>query len=844
MFQAELKTIIDKVKKFERSAKLRTESALPSNAYFLDEDTVCCYPRDFGDSRYPYSHDGFTLWAYSSGMMSVNESAFYVILPALGGKEPYASFFAGIKKGKTFIPVALQEVNKQPIEKGYKRYCVYTPKAVYYIVETPQIISALRAYVTANKEVCFSVSTQNKSRQPIEIYLASYINCFLKHGAVEGVETNWFRGCKAKSGGFVFESVEDLDRTTHLEHYAVLKRETSQENLKSVDITASRSVFTGSSAYSVVAAKSLITGAFGRKKLNCKFTEAAIAGDIITYSLPPKHICRVDYRLNLFEKRTDAEKALTKQENFSNIDNTLAVMTEGDKKKYDSPNMLTIKFNEYQNGKIKSAVFNKFLKSVMRQVEFCALAKNSGVSLLGIRDVFQQIEAALIWNPQECRAKIIEALGFIDPSGRPPRQYSMPAKAGGIPKMDLRPFIDQGVWIINTIYSYLSYTGDYSILDEICGYYVFCESNRVETTNLKDSVFEHLVRIMDYLLIHIDHGHTNCLRTLYGDWNDALDGLGTTVDSDKEYGTGVSVMTSLQLYQNLSEMCEIISMYGKGKELVEKYSKAQNLLKKGLIEHAVIKNKVGQAKILHGWGDKKSYLVGSFSDTDGASRDSLTSNSFWVLSGALDCGNSVKPFILAAFERLDSKYGLKTFEPFFPEGMKGVGRIVNLPPGTAENAAAYVHATMFEIWALFRMDEPERAWRQLEKSLPFTHKKLSTTPFVMSNSYALNEEYEMDGESMSDWFTGSSNVLLKLMVRGVFGINATLNGIIVTPAKYFPVAHAEIKLKIKGVLITVIYKNKNKGRRCLLYNSKPMELENIYLSNSELKGNIKIEIND
>ncbi len=68
----------------------------------------------------------------------------------------------------------------------------------------------------------------------------------------------------------------------------------------------------------------------------------------------------------------------------------------------------------------------------------------------------------------------------------------------------------------------------------------------------------HLVRIMEYLLENRDHEHTKCVLALYGDWNDALDGLGRSQDPNKEYGTGVSVMATLQVYQNLCEMLEIM----------------------------------------------------------------------------------------------------------------------------------------------------------------------------------------------------------------------------------------------------------------------------------------------
>lgn len=79
--------------------------------------------------------------------------------------------------------------------------------------------------------------------------------------------------------------------------------------------------------------------------------------------------------------------------------------------------------------------------------------------------------------------------------------------------MDLRKFIDQGVWIINTIYRYLSYTGDFSILDEVCGYYKL--TDRVDFSDRRDTVLDHLTAICRYLIGNIDE-ETGCLRVCTG----------------------------------------------------------------------------------------------------------------------------------------------------------------------------------------------------------------------------------------------------------------------------------------------------------------------------------------
>ncbi|MBP5307846.1 MAG: hypothetical protein J6Z34_01800 [Clostridia bacterium] len=814
---------------------------LPDNCFFIGDSEVACLERSVGDSRYPYSADGFTMWAHSSGYISVNESTFYVILPSANGKEPFVTAFGGIKNGEEFQPVSVTPIMALPGEKGCFRATVFTPQAVYYIAETDSAVFALRAFVTKSKEVCFTLFAENTGKKEKEMYLSPYINCLLKQDTAECIETNWFKECRFTETGYIFTSVEDLDRTTHLEHFCTVTRSV-KANAAVTEKTTARTEYTGGTNVPIMCSPALRSAKTFGHKPNTRFTDTPVLAECVRFRLLSGETASVSYKLTCSENREKAERLSLVPLAENEFEDYLS---EAEKSFAVKNAEMTDMYFGKMEGKIDNEVFNLFLKSVQRQTEFAALAKNSGVSLLGVRDVFQQIEAALMWNPSGCRAKIVEALGFIGKDGRPPRQYSMPPAEGKIPRMDLRPFIDQGVWIIDAVYSYLAFTGDYGILGEVCGYYEF-RGNEVLACDEKDSVLDHLLRITDYMAGKLDFGKTDCLRAMFGDWNDALDGLGVSADGSKEYGTGVSVMASLQFYRNLGAINEILSVTGGSVEKMKKYAETREKLAAGLSKYAVVtdgKNK----KILHGWGDDYSYSVGGFSDPDGASRDGLTANAFWIISDFILKDGSVRNAILQSFARLDGKYGLKTFEPYFPVGMKGVGRIVNLPRGTAENAATYVHATLFGIWALFRMGEDEFAWRQLEKILPITHDHMSTTPFVMSNSYSYNEEYGMDGESMSDWFTGSANVLIKVMVRCVFGVNADLGGVTVSPARQISKG-SRIRIKVKNAELTVINKSEGLpekffvcGKERESFTDPVSNRRAVYLSNDELKGNIVIE---
>ncbi|MDE7329873.1 MAG: hypothetical protein K2N30_02090, partial [Clostridia bacterium] len=600
MLKDKILELLELEQKLNGSVEFQRCRAIPEKCYYLKDGVILCYPRGTGDSRYPYSADGFTLWAYSSGYMSLNESTFYYILPADEGKEPYISFFGGVESDGGYEPFSITGAARLP-RQNVKRFTVYSPEAVYYIAKTQKATFFLRATVSEDKQAIFSAGALNVSGKEIKCTLTSFFNCLLMHQAGESVETKWFKQCKTTQNGFMFESVEDIDRTTHLQNYGVINRAVNAKVIYS-EHTCSRSDFAGGKNNSVSCAEPLFTGRFEKCKNICKFGDTAAAGDIYCVALEKDGFAQIDYVAEAYFGETEANNAVRNiSPSFAdsvceNAEKLISLRENGE-------SALKVNFGKCTDGEINGETFTKFVHSVQRQTEFAALAKNSGVSLLGVRDVLQQMEAALFCRPEECRSKFLELLNFIDPSGRAPRQYSIPAK-GALPQMDTRAFIDQGVWIITAMHTYLSFTGDYSILGEECGYYKIVGRNKVEEVDERNSVFEHLTRIADYLINNID-GETGCLRALYGDWNDALDGLGVSRKEGEEYGSGVSVMASLQLYRNLNEMIEIAEKYGDGFKQKARYEKTLKTLKKGLLKFAVERND-GERKILHGWGDGRS----------------------------------------------------------------------------------------------------------------------------------------------------------------------------------------------------------------------------------------------
>ncbi len=832
-FLEQIRSFSEQYKSIKLHPERNTEKALPSRNFFIDDDNVLSLPRSDGDGRYPLGNAGFNFWVYSSGYMHGNEGLFSYFLKATEGQEPKIAFFAGFSKGTdeyVRIPLLSVPVIDDEIGLNVERYTVFSFNAVYYITELPGLRFAVRVFVDIQNKICFSVSAENLGSDVQKIYLSHFFNPFLSNDVFESSEARWFKESMydpsltgSSMGTFLFKVNEDIDRVTSVSNFGVLKRVLTCENenqLVSHEETTSRYQYVGGSRDSLNNPASLKKGSFGNPRHRTTFTEVAIAGDLIHLNLVKNKRVRLDMEFSTSRHCRDDNEVntlLRGEITPLQMDMNLQKLQE---KEVESEKRLSVIVGRETEGLVKYKVLNSFFRHLKKQVEFSSLIKGyvqlSAGSLIGIRDIFQAMEAYLFYNPEAVKEKMIEAFQYMAPNGRCPRQYALPKNPSEPPAMDLRPFIDQGVWVISTVVTYLRFTGDFDFLRKECGYHEIVDekAKKVKKSSLSDSVLDHMFKIMDYLISNIDN-ETKCLHALYGDWNDALDGLGVSLNPEKEYGTGVSVMASLQFFQNLDEMIELLSKIDKVgyADKINVYSKIKKELEEGLFKWAVVKNAEGQKRILHGWGDQRSFLVGSFDDPDRKSRHSLTSNAFWVLSGIYDKAISLRPVILEAFRGLDSKYGLMTFTPHFEKDVKKFGRIPKLPPGTAENGAAYVHASIFGIMALFRMGCPRQAWEQLYKSLPFTHDMVSCSPFVMPNSYGFNKDMNIDGESMHDWQTGSANVVLKTLIRYVFGIDPKMEGFWVQPASWIPFESFQFNIRIRACDVKINYRNNRKGKR-------------------------------
>ena len=837
-FENQLKNLMQQIDGFKANA----DNSLPQNTFYLNDKDILCCERENGVSRFPYDANGLVVWARSSGHIDAYESTFTIFRELNNYEDANISFMGGLKRENGYYPVSLFDCQRQLFEDvDIKRYVVYSFRYAYYIADTPDVTFAVRVHASLDKHIHLAFTALNKTDKPQNIYMMSCIDAWLfyrNNGGVYDIMNRF--GKYYDNGNFLLRSYEDC---------MVVSRAAFGKECDAEYVTTQKDDVLGPVGRLMSNSPMLKTGVF-KKSVASNSVHVPVSADCAHYTLGAGETVRREYELSYCHTLAEAESNIDNKPDIDKIDSLLLADEE-----LALSNFATMQthFKDYE-GDINPEVLNKFVRNIQKQISFCALGKNYFGPMIGIRDVMQQLESSLIWQPEDSRRQFVNALNHILEDGRPPRQFSEQESPDYMPNFDLRKFIDQGVWIITTLHTYLSYTNDWSILDEKCGYYVAAEDNSclVARSEIVDTVLDHVLKIMDYLCSNIDKD-TGCLHSLYGDWNDALDGLGKTTEKGKEFGTGVSVMASLQLYQNCGEICEILSHVGGHDDKIAEYKAFAETLKNGLTKNAIDINDKGERRVVHGWGDNMSYKIGSWCDPDGKARVSGTANSFWANSGMIKNDPSMKESIMASFAHLDSKFGAMTFDTAFPLSMKKyVGRIANITAGTYENAGTYVHATMFTAAALFLMGESKEAWRQITLGCVLSHKDCSKSPFAMPNSYFRNEEYCIDGESFADWYTGSGTVFIKDLIKYGFGVCPTIEGLVIQTAKYMPTRDAALDIVVKGKAIKFVYKNNDNGSRRFLVNGQEltgefdalMDINKIFIPTDKITEGMVIEVID
>ena len=421
-------------------------------------------------------------------------------------------------------------------------------------------------------------------------------------------------------------------------------------------------------------------------------------------------------------------------------------------------------------------------------------------------------------NPNTARKAFIHAVKQQQISGAMPDGILL-HEGAKLKYINQVPHMDHCVWLPICLQAYLDETADYSILDEKIPY---IDSETVEPLS------EHIDRALQWLFDQRNQQGLNYIKQ--GDWCDPMNMVG-------HKGRGVSIwLTLANAYAN-NTWAEICKEHGRqGMEIVF------------LNQAKICNDSVNQ----YGW-DGKWYARGITDDglSFGTQKDEegkifLNPQSWAILSGA---SNSEKQSscINAVEEHLETQYGVEMLSPAFSKMREDIGRVTQKHPGTAENGSIYNHASAFYVYALYKTNQNDRAYRLLSQMIPGENEddllQRGQLPTFIPNYYrgAVKNFPRTAGRSSQLFNTGTVHWFYRCLIDGLFGIKGCKNGLTINPQIPSHWQEASIERIFRKAKFIIAIKRKQ-GINKMLIDVNGIKIDNNIIKNIQAESTYHVQI--
>ena len=398
----------------------------------------------------------------------------------------------------------------------------------------------------------------------------------------------------------------------------------------------------------------------------------------------------------------------------------------------------------------------------------------------GFRDICQDTANLTAFDYDAAAERFRNVLRHQHDSGYAPRAWCQ----GELINQD---YSDSPVWITFTAYALVMESGSNAFLKETVPFWEGEEA----------TVYEHARRSLEYLWN--DRGSHGLSKIHSGDWNDVMNYVGAA-------GQGESIWLSMALLLALRQLAELAEVAGEGDAALWR-QRAEELK---------------QAINRHGW-DGEWYLRGYTDEglpvgsaTCDEAKCFLNTQTWAVIADCCDSARAQQ--VLAAVDsRLETSFGTKTIDEPFRTFRQDIGFVSAIRPGENVNAGIYVHANTFKIVADCLAGRADQAWDTVCKIVPFSGRRLfgGGEPFVIPNSYYGPDAGYRAGEAGSGWITGSAGWLVTVIVQYMFGLQPSLEGLVVRPCLPSGWQTCSVKRSFRGAEYSVRFQREGAGNKVL-----------------------------
>lgn len=396
-------------------------------------------------------------------------------------------------------------------------------------------------------------------------------------------------------------------------------------------------------------------------------------------------------------------------------------------------------------------------------------------------------------------------------------------------------FSDDLLWLPYLVLEYITFTGDYSLLEEETPYVVGeilkdGEEERYDKyleSEKRESIYKHCIRAIEK---SFNFGENGLPKIGTGDWNDGFSTVGNK-------GKGESVWLGFFLYKILDGFIEVC------KKRVEEGKENANII--GKFEK--IKLDLKRALNTKGWDGR--WFKRAFMD-DGSALGSMENEecridsiaqSWSIISNAGD--NDKKYISMESLENhlIDKENGIiKLLDPPFEKGKLEPGYIKAYLPGVRENGGQYTHAACWVIIAQTMLGFGDKALELYRMINPIEHSrtkdacnKYKVEPYSMpADIYGVSNLAGRGGWTL---YTGSASWYYDAGIEYILGLKIE-NGVM----KFEPCIPKDwkeylIRYKWGKSIYNIKIKNPNQ---------KNTGVEKVFLNGNEVANGIRLDGNN
>ena len=421
---------------------------------------------------------------------------------------------------------------------------------------------------------------------------------------------------------------------------------------------------------------------------------------------------------------------------------------------------------------------------------------------MGFRDSNQDLLGFVHLIPERARERIIDIASTQLPDGSAWHQYQPLTKRGnaGIGG----GFNDDPLWLVASVFAYLSETGDASILNEPVPF--------DNEEGSEQPLLEHLRRSMNFTMQHRGpHGLPLIGRA---DWNDCLnlncfssepgESFQTVENNDTGVAESVFIAGMFVLYGR--QYAEILERFGADCGMSADAAATEATA----VREAVAQ--VEQATETAGWDgewflrayDAYSRPVGSHTDTEG--QIYIEPQGMCVMAGIGLKDGKAQQALTSVKDRLTCDWGTAILAPAYSTYRIELGEISSYPRGYKENGGIFCHNNPWISIANAVAGNDEEAFEVYRRTCPAYVEDKSdirrTEPYVYCQMVA-GPEAPTTGEGKNSWLTGTAAWTFVDVSQFLLGVTPTFDGLKVEP--HLPAAFTDLTVTrvFRGVTYTI-----------------------------------------